>query len=220
MYDFALFLHILGVVMLVGAVTTTLVATLRSQTARSVSEVRLLTSVTKKIDVVIGPAMLLILAAGLYMVSQHGGDGSITWTSGWVDVAIVVFAVMSILGPTVESGHAKRLLKAAEAHPDGPVPPDLDRMRSAALPTYVSLFGASQILAFLYLMTIKPALPGAIAACLVAAALSAAAATVRLRMLAPAPTAGAARVPRAKVARQQPREADSARPEVATAPSE
>lgn len=184
MYDVALFVHLLGVVMLVGAVTTTIVASLRAQTAATVGEVRSLTAVTKKIDVVIGPAMLLILAPGLYMVSKHGDDGSIRWSSGWVDVAIVVFLVMSVLGPTVESGHAKKLLRTAEGYADGPVPADLDALRREPLATYVSLFGASQIIAFLFLMTNKPSLLGSIAACAVLAAVSVAVSAWRLRQLA------------------------------------
>ena len=75
MYDVALFLHLVGVVLLVGAVTTTLVATLRVQRAASVAEVVTLTAVTKKVDVVIGPGLLLILGSALYMLSKHGGDG-------------------------------------------------------------------------------------------------------------------------------------------------
>jgi hypothetical protein len=72
-YNFALFLHLLGVVLLVGAVTTTLVATWRAQTTGSVAELRSLIAVTKRIEVVMIPAMLLIIGPGLYMVSRHGG---------------------------------------------------------------------------------------------------------------------------------------------------
>lgn len=181
MYNALLFVHLLGVALLVGSVTTTVIATLRAQTAATVAELRTMTAVTKKVDVVIGPAMLLILGAGLYMVSQHGDDGSIRWSSGWVDVSLAIFAVMSVLGPTVESGHAKRVLAAAQTAPDGGVTGELDALRRAPLATYVSAFGASQIIAFLYLMTNKPGLGGALLACAVAAALSAVAATLRLR---------------------------------------
>jgi hypothetical protein len=183
MYDVALFLHLLGVVLLVGAVTTTLVATLRAQTATSVGQLRTLTAVSKKIDVVIGPATLLILASGLYMVARHGDDGGIRWTSGWVDVAIAIFLLMSVLGPTVEAGHARRLLQAVRDLPDGPVPADVDVLRRSPLATYVSLFGASQIVAFLYLMTNKPGLGGSLIACGIAAAVSVLIATLRLRSL-------------------------------------
>ncbi|MGH3473133.1 MAG: hypothetical protein ACRDPG_13945, partial [Nocardioidaceae bacterium] len=90
MYDFVLFVHLLGVALLIATVTTALVATLRAQKVPTVQELRSVTAVTKKIDVVIGPAMLLILAAGLYMVARGGGDGTISWSSGWVDVALVI----------------------------------------------------------------------------------------------------------------------------------
>lgn len=183
MYDIALFLHLLGVALLIGAVTTTVLATLRAQTATSVSDIRLLTGVMTKIDLIIGPAMLLILADGLYMVSRHGGDGSIRWGSGWVDIALGIFLLMAVLGPTVEAGHAKRLLAAASQAPDGPVPASLDAMRRAPLPLYVSSFGVCQILAFLFLMADKPGLAGAIATCAVATALSAVLAHTRLRSL-------------------------------------
>ena len=187
MYDFALFVHLLGVVLLVAAVSTTLVAMLRAQRAATVAEVASLTAVTKKIDLVIGPATLLILASALYMVARGGDDGGIHWTSGWVDIALVIFLLMSVLGPTVEAGQAKRLLRLAAESPDGPVPPELDAARRAPAGVYVSFFGACQILAFLYLMTNKPGLLGSIAACVGAGVLSAVLAAARLRALAATP---------------------------------
>jgi hypothetical protein len=192
MYDAALFLHILGVVLLVGAVTTTLLATVRAQRATTVTDIASLTAVTKKIDLAIGPAMLLILASGLYMVSRGGEGGSIRWTSGWVDVAFVVFFVMAVLGPTVETGQAKRLLQLAEQAPPGPVPPELDAARRAPAGTYVTFFGVSQIVAFLFLMTNKPGLANAIAACVVAGLVSATVAGVWLRSLSSRPAGAAA----------------------------
>jgi hypothetical protein len=188
MYDLALFVHLLGVALLIAAVTTALVATLRAQTASTVQELRAVTAVTRKIDVVIGPAMLLILAGGLYMVARGGDDGGISWTSGWVIVALVIFAVMSALGPVFEAGHAKRLLAAAGQTPDGPVPAELDRLRRNPTALYVSFFGASQILAFLYLMTNKPGLAGSLVACAIAAVVSAVAASRRLRSLSTRPS--------------------------------
>jgi uncharacterized membrane protein len=183
MYDVALFLHLVGVVLLVGAVTTTMVATLRVQRAASVAEVVTLTAVTKKVDVVIGPGLLLILGSALYMLSKHGGDGGIPWTAGWVVVAFGIFLVMAILGPTVEAGHAKRVLRLAAELPDGPVPPALDDARRAPVGTYVAFFGAAQIIATLFLMTVKPDLLGSLAVFALAGLLSIAVSTARLRSL-------------------------------------
>lgn len=186
MYEVALFLHLVGVVLLVGAVATTLVATLRVQRAASVAEVVTLTAVTKKVDVVIGPGLLLILGSALYMVSEHGGDGRIPWTAGWVVVAFGVFVVMSVLGPTIEAGHAKRILRMATELPDGPVPPALDDARRAPIGTYVAFFGAAEIIATLFLMAAKPDLVGSLAACGIAGLLSVAVSIARLRSLGPA----------------------------------
>ncbi len=181
MYNVALFLHLLGVALLVGSVTTTLVATLRVQTAGSVAELRSLTAVTKRIDVVIIPAMLLLIGPGLYMVSQHGGDGSIPWSAGWVGTALVVVLALAVIGGTVEARNDKRL-RDAIASASGEWPQDdLRELQRASSPIYVGFFGASQIVALLFLMTNKPGLAGAIAACAVAASASAIAASIRIR---------------------------------------
>lgn len=181
MYNFALFLHLLGVVLLVGAVTTTLVATLRAQTTGSVAELRSLTAATKRIEVVMIPAMLLIIGPGLYMVSRHGGDGSIPWSAGWVGTALVVAVLLAVIGSTVEAGYAQRLRDAIASASGEPPHDDLSELQRASIPIYVSFFGGSQIVALLFLMTIKPGLAGSIAACAVAAAASAIAASVRIR---------------------------------------
>ena len=183
MYDVALFLHLVGVVLLVGSVSTTLVATLRVQRAVSVAEVVTLTAVTKKVDVVIGPGLLLILGSALYMLSEHGGDGRIPWTAGWVVVAFGVFIVMTVLGPTIEAGHAKRVLRLATELPDGPVPPALDAARRAPIGTYVAFFGTAEIIATLFLMAVKPDLFGSLVACGIAGLLSVVLSVARLRSL-------------------------------------
>jgi hypothetical protein len=180
-YNFALFLHLLGVFLLIGAVTTTLVATWRAQTTGSVAELRSLTAVTKRIEVVMIPAMLLIIGPGLYMVSRHGGDGSIQWSAGWVGTALVVALLLAVVGSTVEAKYAQRLRDAiARASSEFPHD-DLRALQRASIPMYVSFFGASQIVALLFLMTIKPDLTGSIAACAVAVAGSALAASARIR---------------------------------------
>jgi hypothetical protein len=181
MYNAALFLHLLGVVLLVGSVTTTLLTTLRVQTAGSVAELRTLTAVTKRIEAFIAPGMVLIIGTGLYMVSQHGDDGSIPWAAGWVDTALFIAVLLSVIGRTVEARDAKRLHTAIDNASDEWPQADLRKLQLAASPIYSVFFGTSQIVALLYLMTNRPDLAISIAACAVAAAVSAIAATVRIR---------------------------------------
>jgi hypothetical protein len=181
MYNAALFLHLLGVVLLVGAVTTTLLTTLRVQTAGSVAELRTLTAVTKRIEAFIAPGMVLIIGTGLYLVSQHENGGSIPWTAGWVDTSLIIAVLLSVIGRTVEARDAKRLHIAIDNASDEWPQADLRRLQLAASPIYSVFFGTSQVVALLYLMTNRPGLAISVAACAVAAAVSAIAATVRIR---------------------------------------
>lgn len=185
MYNVALFVHLIGVALLVAAVSTTLGAALRTQRAATVAEVTSLMAVTRKVDLVIGPATLLILASALFMVARGGDDGSIGWTSGWVDVSLAIFLMMSVLGPTIEAGHAKRVLRLASESPEGPVPPELDAARRAPTGVYTSFFGVSQIAALLFLMANKPSLTGSLTVCVFLGLVSALLAAARLRALVP-----------------------------------
>ena len=93
MYDIALFLHLVGVVMLVIALSYTLGGLFRAQRATDVGGVRSALGFVPIAERIIPPAMILILACGLYMV----GKGNWGWDTGWVDVAIAIFLLMSVL---------------------------------------------------------------------------------------------------------------------------
>jgi Predicted integral membrane protein (DUF2269) len=181
MYNAALFLHLLGVVLLVGSVTTSLVTTLRVQTAGSVAELRTLTAVTKRIEAFIAPGMVLIIGTGLYMVSQHGYHGSIPWSAGWVDTALFVAVLVAVIGRTVEARDAKRLHASIDSASGEWPQADLRKLQLAASPIYSVFFGTSQVIALLYLMTNRPGLAASIAACAIAAVVSAVAAAIRIR---------------------------------------
>jgi predicted integral membrane protein DUF2269 len=181
MYNVVLFLHLIGVVLLVGSVTITLVSTLRAQTATTVAELRSLTAATKRIEVVLAPAMVIIIASGLYMVSQHSDNGSIPWTAGWVITSLVVAVLLAVIGNTIEARDAKRLHAAIASAPEGRPQAELRQLQLASSPIYSVFFGSSQVVALLYLMTNRPGLATSIAACVIAAAASFAAAAIRMR---------------------------------------
>jgi hypothetical protein len=181
MYNAALFLHLLGVALLVGSVTTTLLTTLRVQTAGSVAELRTLTAVTKRIEAFIAPGMVLIIGSGLYMVAQHEYHGSIPWSAGWVDTALFVSVLLAAIGRTVEARDAKRLHTAIDSASDQWPQADLRELQLASSPIYSVFFGSSQVVALLYLMTNRPGLAASIGACAIAAVASAIAATIRIR---------------------------------------
>lgn len=207
MYDVALFLHLVGVVILVISLSYTLGGLFRAQRATTVGGIRSSLGFLPVAEKLIPVGMLLILGFGLYMV----GDGHWGWGTGWVDVAIAIFLLMSVLGPAVESQRTGKLHAAVENLPDGPVPPEVDALRRDPVLTHVALFGAWQVVGFLYLMTNKPGWGGAIATAVIAAAISVPLARLALRPPAIDPTVGPAE------AAVSPRPAESAPPEAQTA---
>ena len=177
MYDFALFMHLVGVVLLVISLSYTLGGLFRAQRASTVGDIRSSLVFVPIAEKIIPVAMLVILGFGLFMV----GDGHWGWGTGWVDVAIAIFLLMSVLGPAVEGKRTAKLLEGVEELPDGPVPPEVEALRRDPVLTHVALFGSWQIVAFLFLMTNKPGFGGAIAACAIAAAISVPLARLALR---------------------------------------
>ncbi|MCU1526743.1 MAG: hypothetical protein JWP75_506 [Frondihabitans sp.] len=181
MFGIALFLHLLGVVLLVGAVSTTLVVTLRVQTARTIPELRTVTAATKRIESVLVPAMIIIIVTGVYMLAQHSTHGDNPWIAGWVITAEVVTVLLGVIGRTVEARDAKRLHTAIENASNDRPNAELRKVQLASSPIYSVFFGTSQVIAVLFLMTNRPGLAVSIAACLIAALASVIVAAVRLR---------------------------------------
>lgn len=178
MYNVALFLHLVGVALLVGTVTITVLTALRIQTASTVSKLRSLIAGTKWGEVFIGPAMIIILASGIYLVAQHGGN---PWTAGWVITSLVLTVLVSVIGVTVERIDDKRL-RTAIANATGETPQaDLRAVQLAARPIYVLFFSSSLVVALLFLMTNRPNLVVSIAVPVIAAVASVIAAWIRVR---------------------------------------
>ena len=97
------------------------------------------------------------------------------------DTALFITLMLSVIGRTVEARDAKRLHAAIESAPDEWPQADLRKLQLASSPIYSVFFGTSQVVALLSLMTNRPGLAISIAACAIAAVVSAIAATIRIR---------------------------------------
>jgi hypothetical protein len=129
--------------------------------------------------------MLLIIGSGIYLASQRGPHGTVPWAAGWLLTSVAITLVLGAMGPTVEASDDRRL-RAAVANASGEYPDaQLRAIQRAARPTYLVFFGASQVVALLFLMSNRPGLVVAIAACVIAAAASVIAAFFRLRSVRP-----------------------------------
>jgi hypothetical protein len=151
-YDAMLFVHILGVVTLFGAITLTQVGVTRLGRAQTLDELRTWVGMTQIAGRMFPISFVLILVGGLYMAGDRGSFGD-----PWIVVALGSLVVMGalgggVLGRTLES--VGRSL-ATDASDRSSGSPDFAARVSASLrPPMMALTGVS--IGVLWLMTNKP----------------------------------------------------------------
>jgi len=151
-YDAMLFVHILGVVTLFGAITLTQVGVTRLGRAQTIEEVRAWVGMTRIAGRMFPISFVLILVGGLYMAGDR-------WSFGdpWIVVALGSLVVMGalgggVLGRTLESV-GRALAADGTGQPAGS--PDFAARVSASLrPPMMGLAGVA--IGVLWLMTNKP----------------------------------------------------------------
>jgi hypothetical protein len=189
MEHLVLFVHLFGVGLLITGVAFSIGGLVVAQRAVDVAGVRAAVGLAPYAERLIGPAQLLILGAGLYLVSQRDSSQGPVWTSSWLLASYVIFGVMSIIGPGIESKRVAKLHEAVKEVPDGPIPAEIDRMRRDPVLSHVATFGGCQIAVFLYLMSNRPGTTDTLIATLAATAASLLLARLTLRAPAAAPAA-------------------------------
>lgn len=172
-YHVALFLHILGVLLLAGGKAISYLALTRLRRAQRVEGLRVGAGISAGVARFMPLFALVILIPGVFMAWTVWG-----WTTPWIDVSLVTFLVMMVSGATLMNRRVFALRAAIEATPDGPIPAALAaRIASRALWGLEDTFTAL-LLAILFLMTVKPGLAGALSALVVALAAGALSALV------------------------------------------
>jgi uncharacterized membrane protein len=108
-YNVVLALHILGVVFAFGIVLAypVIVPWVRRARPSAMPVVHLLQARVSR--TVIGPGMVLILAAGIYLASDAD-----VWSESWVSIPLVILIVVGGLGGAVLTPLEKRLAALAE----------------------------------------------------------------------------------------------------------
>jgi hypothetical protein len=154
-YHLALFAHICGVLLLFIADGVDLTAMLGMRRAQAVEQVREWGRVEAAAEKLYPPAILLILATGIYMALTAWG----------------IRIALSVQGPALNARRLRAIHAAAEAAPAGPVPPALARrIHDPVLWTSAQIMPAIT-LGIIFLMVIKPNLAGSLATIVVAAVL-------------------------------------------------
>jgi hypothetical protein len=179
MYHIALFLHILGVLCLMGGHTLIHASLEVMRRAQTVERIRDWAAIAAGLDKFMPAFTLAILLPGLYMAWTNWG-----WTTAWIDASLMLFLLMMILGPALLGRRFAALNREVKAAAPGMIPESLAiQIRDRRLWTVENTF-TCLLLAILFLMTIKPNLLGTVVVlsiALVAGLLS----TIRLPGMAP-----------------------------------
>ena len=153
MDNIALFFHLLGAFLLVGGTVVAGVAFEAARRRDDPREIALLLGLTRIGVLLVALGTLLVLAFGLWLV--HLGDWG--YGSGWVVSALVLFALMVVIGAAAGQ-RPKRARKLAERLCDERAgsTPELRALlddRAALAANYVS---ALLLLAIIVIMVFKP----------------------------------------------------------------
>lgn len=185
-YRVVLFLHVLSLLVGMGAGTLLVLCLLRLRAAETLEAAVPWGMLSEKTVKAFPVAIVGLFATGAYMTSDAW-----SWDTGWIDVAIGGLVLLAIQGPVVGGGTAKKLEHALKENGPGPLGAHARRMARHPGLWVSELANLGVVLAIVWNMTTKPGLAGAIAAVVGGYAVGA---VVALRMSrAPAPEAEPAR---------------------------
>jgi uncharacterized membrane protein len=151
-YQFALFLHIVGVFGIAGAATTFWFAVSWMRRAKTVQEMRPLAAVAVWSDRLFPVSALLVLVAGAYMVE----DVDWGWGTGWINTSLIALILIGAGGGIMLTPRVRKLRNAVDAAPDGAVPGNVTTlMRDPILWGALHAFTLA-LFAIIWNMTSKP----------------------------------------------------------------
>lgn len=164
-----LFGHVIGVVVLVAGIGLEVYAVAAASRATTVAELRLAVRAARVLPVMMPLSTLLMTGCGLALVAH---DPDFHFGDAWVVAAIGIVVAISVVGGGFSGRPATRLLDAANAAPEGALPPHL-----AALIRDPVLLASARITAIaavwaIWLMSIRPHATGTLVSLAASAFLS------------------------------------------------
>lgn len=151
-FKVALVLHVLGVLVLFGAISLELVSIILFRHARNIGQVGDIGAVMRRVGRMFGPAGGLILLSGVYMtIVRMQRHESIAW----VVVSLVLFIMMAasgaISGRKMEES-MERVMKASQ----GRITPELEKLMRRNPSQVNAAFGPWAVAGLVVLMVFKP----------------------------------------------------------------
>jgi uncharacterized membrane protein len=162
-YDVAVFLHLLSLFGLIGAITTVVLCNFRLRGAGSIREAGQWARLIDQASWAFPVAVLGLVATGVYLTTERW-----TWSTSWILVSIAALFVDTVQGPLIAGPRAKALRDALTVDAATGVLDAHVRKLAYDRVLWVILFANPGIvLAITWNMTVKPGTAGAIAAVLV-----------------------------------------------------
>ena len=93
-YRVVLFLHLVALAVLVGAITLVGASYMRLRAARSLEQAATWTTLAGQTTILFPVAILGLFASGAYLTSDRW-----SWSTPWIDVSIVALVLLAVQGP-------------------------------------------------------------------------------------------------------------------------
>jgi hypothetical protein len=149
-YEFALFLHIIGVFGIAGAAVSFWIEMVVMRRIATTQELRSWATVAVWTDRAFPVASILVILAGAYMVEDVW-----SWGDGWINTSLIGLIVMAGAGGMLITPRVRKIHQAADCA-DGPMPPDTRALiNDPVLWTVLSTFTGG-LVAIVWNMTVKP----------------------------------------------------------------
>lgn len=168
-YHYVLYVHLLSLFVGVGAAAVLLVSLFQLRAARTLEAAAPWGRVAGKVGPFFGIAILGLFGTGAYMTSKLW-----TWSTRWIDIAIVVLVVIFVQGFGVAERTGHKLGAAMQANGPGALGPECRRMALHPGLWVVEFSNIGLVLGVVWNMTEKPGLGEALAAVLIGYAVGAA----------------------------------------------
>ena len=152
-----LFGHVIGVIILFGAILLENLILIYALRARSYEQLRGATTFVPLLHRLFPAGALLILGFGIGMVAQ---SDAFKFGQAWIDLSLGLLILLAILGPTVQGRRIDTFSEAAQHGRSGPLTPELlAQVRDPVL--RMATVGSTWLaVGILFLMARQPDWPG------------------------------------------------------------
>jgi hypothetical protein len=160
-YNAVLYLHLLSLIVGIGAGAVLLVCLLQLRAARTVEAAGPWGMVAGKVGKFFPIAILGLFGSGAYMTSSQW-----SWGTRWIDVAIAALVVLMAQGAGIGERTGHKLAAALKANGPGPLGPEARRMTLHPGLWVVEFSNLGLVFGVVWNMTNKPGLEGSLGAAL------------------------------------------------------